>query len=92
MATINLQQKYTVPRDELKAKLQQLADEMVARYQLNCRWDNDDCLSFKRSGASGEIVIKEDALVFTMKLGMLLGAFKTSIEKEVQQFMDEHIH
>lgn len=91
MANIKIQQEYTVPKGELKPRLELLMDKMAKRYQLDFNWQSDECLSFERSGANGEITITEDEVVFTMTLGMLFGAFKAPIEKEVRQFMTKNI-
>lgn len=91
MANIHITHDYTMPADELKTKLDTLASEMSSRYQLQCSWSGEDCMKFKRNGASGEIKINDGHLALSMKLGLMLGAFKPMIEKDIQKFVVENI-
>ncbi|WP_101757178.1 polyhydroxyalkanoic acid system family protein [Oceanicoccus sp. KOV_DT_Chl] len=91
MATITIQHEFSLSRDEVKLKLVELAEAMTARYQLNCDWPSEDCLRFKRSGASGEINIQAHSIRFNLKLGLMLTAFKTTIDKDVRQFLQDNI-
>ncbi len=91
MANIHITHNYTMPADELRAKLDELASEMTSRYQLQCSWPAEDCMKFQRSGASGEIRIDEGRLALNMKLGLMLGAFKSTIEKDIRKFVTENI-
>lgn len=92
MAKIKLDHNYTIPREELHTKLDELAEEMGSRYQLECKWESDDCISFKRSGAAGEINIDDKQLSLSMKLGMMLAAFKGPIERDIKNFITKNIH
>lgn len=92
MATIRITHDYTMPADELKVRLDQLAEEMTSRYQLQCSWPAENCMTFKRSGASGEIRVDGGRLSLDMKLGLMLGAFKTTIERDIRKFVADNIH
>jgi len=91
MANIQITHDYTMPADELKAKIDEMAAEMASRYQLQCRWSADNCMKFQRSGASGEIRINDGHLALNLKLGMMLGAFKSTIEKDMKKFLIDTI-
>jgi len=92
MASIQIKQAFTMPYDELKEGLDQLAGKLGRQYQLDCNWDSEDCLCFKRSGADGQINIGDQEFELTVKLGMLMSAFKGTIEQEIQGFIDEYIY
>lgn len=92
MATVKINHRYTMADDELKTQLDKLAAEMDSKFQLACHWQQDNCLQFKRGGASGEIVFKDNQLTLTIKLGLMLSAFKSKIQTDIQKFMHEHIH
>ena len=91
MASIRISHSFTMPAAALKAQLDRLVLDMASKYRLDCRWTADHCLTFKRSGASGEIVISDNQLVLTMTLGLVLSAFKATIEQDIRKFMNEHI-
>ena len=92
MSNIKISHEYTMSQQDLKSKIDELASEMHDRYKVECLWQSDDCLTFKRSGASGEIAIEPTELHFSMKLGLMLGAFKSPIERDVQKFLTKYIH
>jgi putative polyhydroxyalkanoate system protein len=92
MASIEINKPFTMPRDELREQLDQLAAKLGDDLQLKCEWQSDDCLGFKRSGAEGEINIGEAEIGMEVRLGMLMNAFRGPIEKQIQEFLDEHIY
>lgn len=92
MAAININKGYTMPREELKEQLNELAEKLEQKFQLDCSWQSDDCLGFKRSGADGQLNIREQDLELRINLGFLLQAFKGTIEQQIQEFIDEHIY
>jgi putative polyhydroxyalkanoate system protein len=92
MANIEFNKPFTMPREDLDNELQQLADKLGEEMQLNCEWSSDDCLDFRRSGAAGQINIGDEELALTIKLGMLLSPFRSTIEAEIKQFMDDRIY
>lgn len=92
MASIQIKQAFTMPYDELKEGLDKLADKLGQQYQLDCGWESDERLCFKRSGADGQINIGEQEVDLTVNLGMLMSPFKGTIEQEIQGFIDEYIY
>ncbi|MGI9343851.1 MAG: polyhydroxyalkanoic acid system family protein [Gammaproteobacteria bacterium] len=92
MASIQITQPFSMPHDELRAGLDQLADKLGQQYQLDCDWQSDECLSFRRTGAEGEVNIGEREIELSVSLGMLMSAFKGTIEKEIKDFIDEYIY
>ena len=47
-----------------------------------------DLVSFKRSGAHGELKVSKDKFVLDARLGLLLGVFKHRIETEIVKNLD----
>jgi putative polyhydroxyalkanoate system protein len=81
-----------MPRDDLKGELNKLALQLGQELQLDCEWQSDNCLNFKRSGANGQINIGEDNIDLTITLGMLMDIFRGPIEQKLTAFIDEHIY
>ena len=77
MASIKINQAFSMPYDELKEGLDQLAVKLGEQYQLDCKWASDDCLRFQRTGADGAS-------------GTL--PQHHAIEKEIRSFIDEYIY
>lgn len=91
MAYINISRPFTMTQKEVKHQLEGLASTLSDRYDLKCDWESDTCMTFKRTGASGEIVIGDGKVSFNMKLGLLLSALKGKVENRVNEYMDEHV-
>lgn len=92
VADIQMKREFTMPRKEVRKQLKNLADQMQDQFQLNCEWSSKNCLDFQRSGASGHIEIHKKEVELTAKLGMLMSAFKGTIEQEISKFMDKHLY
>ena len=91
MANITINRSHNMSEQALKEKLDMLSAKMQDRFDLSCSWKNEQCMTFKRSGVDGEITLQADQINLQVKLGMMMGAFKGVIEKEINQFMDKEI-
>ena len=92
MSTIEINKTFTMPRDQLKEQLDDLAGQLGQDLQLNCEWLSDDCLDFRRSGINGQINIGDEEIEMTITLGMLMELFRDKIESEILAFVDQHIY
>lgn len=92
MSTITINHAFTMGQQEVLTQLQGLADKMADRYELQCAWPSTNRLTFKRSGADGEINVAENSLSISLKLGMMLSFFKQAIEEDICKFLKDNIH
>lgn len=90
MATINIKRNHSLSHDEVVATVQKLADELSDKLDANCEWKGDN-LSFKRSGASGNVHVGEQDVEVNIKLGMLLTPLKGKIEQTVTEYLDDNL-
>ena len=51
--------------------------------------EDSDTIEFTRSGVKGELIVSADAFELQAKLGLLLGALRGTIEKEISQELDK---
>ena len=89
MSDINIRRQHGKTRAEARASAEHLAGELQQEFGLDCLW-TDDTLRFQRPGVSGELVLDEQAVELSIRLGFFLAALKPSIEKEVNRFFDEN--
>jgi putative polyhydroxyalkanoate system protein len=92
MSTIEIKKTFTMPRDQLREQLDDLAGQLGQELQLNCEWLSDDCMDFRRSGLNGQINIGDEEIEMTITLGMLMEFFRGKIESEILAFIDQHIY
>ena len=92
MAGFRITRPYTMPKEEILEAAEALAEDLTERFRLSCRWDGDDRVSLKGSGASGELVVDDEAITVSVKLGLLAMAFEQPLKEEVNRFLDEHLY
>ena len=67
------------------------AEKVEQKFDLECtvhEGDDEDTVEFTRSGVKGELTVAADRFELVAQLGLLLGAFKATIEGEIQKELD----
>jgi putative polyhydroxyalkanoate system protein len=88
MSTISIAKKHHLSHKKAKEAAQKVAEDLQKRFSLDYEW-NGDCVTFKRAGLSGELVVHKTEVRLDCKLGFLLTAIKPAIEKEVHKEFDK---
>ena len=91
MSHIALSQSHTKSIDELRTLIEQMAVKMEQRYQLVSHWQGEREIQLERSGVHGSIVIDEDEVQVTIRLGLLMSPFKHRIRDEVAKALREKL-
>jgi putative polyhydroxyalkanoate system protein len=86
MADIDITQHHFMPLDNARAAAQKVADQMVAEFDMTAEWQGD-VLSFKRSGVSGTLAVRESEAQLEITLGGMLKAFAPQIREKVTRNM-----
>ncbi len=88
MSNIDIRHAHSLPPDQARKAVQEVADKLAERFGVACDWSGDT-LNFNRSGVDGQIGIAPNELHVTAKLGFLLGTMKGPIEAEIRRVLDE---
>lgn len=88
MPSIKIERDHQLSVNDAKARVEQVAEKMAVKFQMQTAWDKNT-LKFTRSGVDGTIKIAEDKIRIDAELGFMLGFLKTTIEKEVQSYLDK---
>ena len=67
------------------------AEQVEEHFGMECtvyEGDDSDTIEFTRSGVAGRLIVAADHFDLDAKLGLLLGAFRKTIEKEIQDILD----
>lgn len=91
MSTISLRQSHNKTPDELRDMIRQLAAKLEDKYQLKARWLNDDEVEVQRSGVKGRISLGSADVRVEIKLGLMMGTFKSTIQREISRAMAEKL-
>jgi putative polyhydroxyalkanoate system protein len=88
MPTIAIVRSHALSHKAAKEAAQRVVDDLRARFALDYAWDGDD-VAFERPGVSGRLHVGKDEVALEVKLGLLLGALKSTVEREIHQQLDE---
>ncbi len=82
MAKIHIEHATSLSRDDIREKLGEVMEKIESKFNLKGSWRGDE-YTFTRRGVDGHATIRDGSVVIDMKLGMVLGALKGRIEKEM---------
>ncbi|MGO1693966.1 MAG: polyhydroxyalkanoic acid system family protein [Marinobacter sp.] len=88
MSVIDVHRAHTLDKDHAREAAEALAQDLSSQFDLNYQWEGDH-LKFKRSGVKGQLNITDDDLHVHLELGLLLRPFKSKIESEIHNQLDQ---
>lgn len=88
MSKIHIVRRHTLSLEEARAEVERIAQRVESEFGAHYAWEGDT-LSFARSGISGHIIVSEEALDLTVRLGLLLSAMRGQIEQQIAAKVDE---
>ena len=87
MPTISITRPHSLSHKAAKDAAQRVVEDLRRRFDLDYAWDGDE-VAFDRPGVSGRMFVGRDAVALEVKLGLLLGALKSTVEREIHQQLD----
>lgn len=88
MPDIDIRRAHSLGLSAARAAAERLADQLGRKFDLRGDWQGN-VLSFRRPGVTGSLAVSEKDVHLSVSLGLLLKAMQGSIERAVQQQMDE---
>ena len=88
MSGIDIRHAHSLPIDQARQAVEQVAQKLSERFDVTCDWQGDT-LHFSRSGVDGRIALEPRQLHVTATLGFLLSALKGPIEAEIRRVLAE---
>ncbi len=90
MPSIHIREAHNLGLATAKQRVEKLAGQLNERLGVTHTWSGDT-LEFERSGATGTILVEQNAVTVDVKLGIMLAAFKGEVEKQLKGFLEEHL-
>ncbi|WP_232334868.1 polyhydroxyalkanoic acid system family protein [Pseudohalioglobus lutimaris] len=81
---------YTMPKEEIRAAAEGLADSLGREHGVRSRWEGDR-VKIKGAGVDGELSFHDGLIDVSVRLGLLTSMFEGTLRREVQRYLDEHI-
>ena len=88
MTDIDIHRSHAIPLKDAKARVERIAERIAERFDVDYGWKGNT-LQFTRSGVDGQIAVTAKDMRVMVRLGFLLFALKSSIEKEIDRVIDE---
>jgi len=88
MSHIDIRRTHALPLKDAKLKVERIAQHIAKRFQVDYGWKGNT-LEFTRSGVEGHIAVNAKEVHVSVRLGFLLFAIKSAIEREIDKTIDE---
>jgi len=91
MADIRIHREHSLGLKKARELAWQWAEQIERKFDMECsvlEGETSDTVEFSRSGVKGQLIVAADHFDLQAKLGLLLGAFKSTIELEIQKELD----
>jgi putative polyhydroxyalkanoate system protein len=85
MPKLNIEQAHSLPLDEVKKRLQSLADRLGTKYGIESSWVSEREATLKRTGVSGKITCQDSKVTVFIDLAFVLSPMKDKVESRVRQ-------
>ena len=85
MAKLSIEQAHSLPLDEVRKRLEELANRLAAKYGIDAKWVSEREASLKRTGVSGKIQLGESKVAVLLDLSFALIPMKGKIQDRIQR-------
>ena len=92
MPDIRIHREHRLGLAQARKIARQWAAEAESRFDMRCDFlagETSDTVAFTRSGVNGRLIVAGDHFDLDAKLGFLLGAFRKTIEGEIEKTLDD---
>lgn len=90
MPVIDIHRVHAKGTEAAKAAVERVAAAIAKEYGLEHHWAGNE-LRFGRHGVKGRIAVADRNVHVQVELGLLMGALKPLIEREIERRLDEYI-
>jgi putative polyhydroxyalkanoate system protein len=91
LSDLNIHREHTLGLPKARKIAWQWAEEVEKKFGMDCtviEGEFSDTVQFTRSGVNGTLTVAADHFDLKAKLGFLLGAFRKTIEGEIEKNLD----
>ena len=91
MADIHIHRDHKLGLDKARKLAWSWAEKVEAKFDMECtviEGETSDTVEFTRSGVKGELIVAADHFDLSARLGLLLGAFASKIQSEIEKELD----
>ena len=87
---MHITRSHTLGTEEVKRRIDAVADSLSAKYGVKADWQGDD-MKLSGTGVNGNIAVKDDSLDVDLKLGFALKMLESTIKSSIEEALDKHL-
>lgn len=89
MSQINITHSHQSDRQQATKKVTQLLDKLQQKYQINYQFDSPQQCQLNGNGIKGKLQLAEKHINISVKLSLMMLAFKPLIETEIKKQLEK---
>lgn len=90
MSTICVVRKHTLDQQALRQLGDKLADKLTQKLGGSCEWRGNE-LNYQQGGTRAKVTLGEEMVEVNVKLGLMMTAFSSMVESEINRVLDEYL-
>jgi putative polyhydroxyalkanoate system protein len=90
LSNISIRRMHNLEHAEAVRAANRVAEQLESEHGIRSHWDGD-VMHFERSSVEGTLRVTPKTLHLEVKLGFLLALFHDTIEREIQQTLDNEL-
>lgn len=90
MAGFSVSRTYTMPREDVRARAEDLAHQLETQYGVRARWQGDT-VTMRGNGVDGRLEIDDETVRVKVTLGLMARMFESPIRKVVNDYLDQYV-
>ncbi|HEY7954817.1 MAG: polyhydroxyalkanoic acid system family protein [Polyangia bacterium] len=88
MPKLNIEHSHALPLDEVKKRLQALAERLSGKYGIEANWISPTEANVKRTGVTGKITCTDSKVTVFLDLSFMLSPVKDKVESRVRRELE----
>nr|WP_279538397.1 polyhydroxyalkanoic acid system family protein [Pseudomaricurvus alcaniphilus] len=94
MALIDIKRAHNMSIEEVRVAAEDLVEVLEKDFGVDHAWQGENVVNFSCApkGISGTLTVQPDQLLLKVKLGLLASMFERPLRKEIDNYLDEHLH
>jgi putative polyhydroxyalkanoate system protein len=85
MPKVHIEHPHSLPKEEVKKRLQGLADRLADKYGIEATWVNDEEANVRRTGVTGKITCLPDKVTVFLDMSFALTPLKGKVEDRIKR-------
>lgn len=90
MSHIRITRAHSLGLEAAKAATDRVAADLQEEHRLRVHWEGDT-LAVHGTGVKGSLAVTENRVDVHVKLGLAMRLFRSVLEKEINEELDEHL-